>query len=230
MVHGVEDSRESHPEFHGVFKASTVEDLKKSYDSWSKTYDHGIESTLSGDNENHMTTEMIAVVRKTLPEDAPIHHLLDCGAGTGAAGPFLRELFPNLKSLIGFDLSTGMLKVAEERGCYTDLVQGCCPDMTAAAKACVAELFLYDLVFCAGTFTPNHAPSSTLAQLVPLVRKGGYICFSVRTYWYEDEESGFKSAQRKLEEEGKWTMLANEVRTYLPKQDVFANYFVYQRC
>ena len=112
-----------------------------------------------------------------------------------------------------------MLEVARGRGCYTHIVHGRCPDMSAAADS------LYDLVFCAGTFTPNHAPPTTLAALLPLVQPGGYIGFSIRSYYYADDASGFKSAQQALVDDGSWSKVAEEERVYLPKEGVSALYF-----
>ena len=66
-------------------------------------------------------------------------------------------MFSPLSSLVAFDISDGMLEQARGRGCYTAFVQGCCPDLSAVAHAAP-----FDIVFCAGTFTRNHAPASTL--------------------------------------------------------------------
>ena len=44
------------------------------------------------------------------------------GAGTGAAGPLLARQFRGLTSMVAFDLSAGMLRQAERRGCYTAAV------------------------------------------------------------------------------------------------------------
>jgi predicted TPR repeat methyltransferase len=116
-----------------------------------------------------------------------------------------------------------MLDVAAKRDCYTALVQGCCPDVSAAATRD------YDVIFCAGTFTPNHAPATTLPELVGLARTGGHVAFSVRTYHYEDDASGFRTIQSDLETAGKWRKVAEEERDYLPAEDVKALYFVYQK-
>lgn len=226
----VTDTREQAPAFHGVFTAKTALEMEVVYDKWAETYDHTVKYDLAGDGENHPTTELIKTLAELLPADTDVQHVFDCGVGTGDAGPMLLEQYPGLQSLVAFDLSSGMLQKAKARKCYTLCVKGCCPDMTGASAACTSATKLYDLVFCAGTFTPNHAPPSTLEQLVQLVKKGGHIAFSIRSYFYEDESSGFKAAQRSLEENGKWTLVGSQERPYLPKEKVLAHYFVYQRC
>ena len=219
---------ESSAAFHGVFTAKTRDELETAYDQWKGTYDDSIASDLAGDGENHPTTETLKTLKAalSLQEASRVKRVLDVGAGTGAAGPLLVDAFGPLEHLVAFDLSAGMLTLAERRGCYTKVVKGACPDMSAVRPASDEEL--YDLIFSAGTFTPNHAPATTLAQLVPLVRRGGHIAFSIRAYWYEDAQSGFKVAQAELEAKGAWRRVAMEERPYLPKQNVMALYFVYE--
>jgi predicted TPR repeat methyltransferase len=216
-------AQESSEAFHGVFTAASPSALERVYDSWASTYDDTIAQELAGDGVNHPTTELIEVVKSALPPSADVRRVLDCGAGTGAAGPLLMDAYGPLDALVAFDLSARMLERAGARGCYTELVRGCCPDMSVVAGRA------YDLVVCAGTFTPNHAPPTTLAALVPLVCRGGHIAFSVRSYFYADEASGFMAAQRALELDGSWLKVIEEERVYLPKEDVMALYFVYER-
>lgn len=225
--------KEQAPAFHGVFTAKTADELKRVYDCWAETYDHTLAYDLAGDGQNHPTTELIAVLASAVPTTASIEYVLDVGAGTGAAGPLLVQQYggpkgKGLKALVAFDLSEGMLKVAEQRQVYTAIVQGCCPNMEGARKVLSTPEGTYDLVVCAGTFTPNHAPASTLAELVELVRPGGFIAFSVRSYFFDDESSGFKSMQEELVSVGKWNLIADQERVYLPKENVLARYFVYQ--
>jgi predicted TPR repeat methyltransferase len=61
-----------------------------------------------------------SLASKRLPP--PAHDLLvgDAGCGTGLCGPLLRDW---AASLVGFDLSAGMLALAEQRGVYDRLVK-----------------------------------------------------------------------------------------------------------
>lgn len=52
--------------------------------------------------------------------DTSLNTILDAGCGTGLCGPILR---PYAKTLIGVDLSRGMLDGASETGCYDRLVE-----------------------------------------------------------------------------------------------------------
>lgn len=223
--------KESNAAFQGVFTAKTTAELEAAYDTWAATYDKTVEMILNGDGENHPTTELVKTIAAAGIQ-GPIQHVLDCGAGTGAAGPLLRSQFTDgactLKSLVAFDLSAGMLAQARARDCYTAFVQGRCPSLAGAVEATSPPGKLYDLVFCAGTFTPNHAPPSTLPELVKICRPGGYVCFTVRSYFFEDDSSGFKAAQKALVDSGAWTLVADQERTYLVNEGVMARNFVYQ--
>jgi predicted TPR repeat methyltransferase len=52
-----------------------------------------------------------------LPAGAHVD-VADLGCGTGLCGPYLRR---HARRLVGCDLSTGMLRLARERGCYDEL-------------------------------------------------------------------------------------------------------------
>ena len=222
MVH----SKESAAAFNGVFTATSNEELARAYDGWAATYDGTVADELSGDGTNRVTLNTVAALAEHVPAaTADVRRVLDCGAGTGAAGPLLAAAYGPLDALVAFDLSAGMLARAAARGCYTACVEGCCPDLGAAAAVC-AEGF--DVCFCAGTFTPNHAPASTLAALAAVTRPGGHVAFSVRTYYYEDPQSGFKAAAAALEAAGRWRAVAADERAYLPAEGVTALYFVYE--
>eukprot|EP00927_Polykrikos_kofoidii_P004153 TRINITY_DN11647_c0_g1_i1.p1 TRINITY_DN11647_c0_g1~~TRINITY_DN11647_c0_g1_i1.p1 ORF type:complete len:239 (+),score=27.19 TRINITY_DN11647_c0_g1_i1:61-717(+) len=212
---------EANAAFAGVFAAQSASELEKAYDKWADTYDETLRTILVGSEECVPTAELMKLLRTV--ELGEVNHVLDCGAGTGAAGPVLLSEYSPLESLVAFDLSRGMLDQAKLRGCYTELVQGCCPDMSSVPTRD------YDLAVCIGTFTPNHAPPTTLPALVSLVRPGGHIGFSVRKYFFEDETSGFKNTQAELEDQGAWRKVAEAEGPYLPKEGVDAVYFVYQR-
>eukprot|EP00927_Polykrikos_kofoidii_P004154 TRINITY_DN11647_c0_g1_i2.p1 TRINITY_DN11647_c0_g1~~TRINITY_DN11647_c0_g1_i2.p1 ORF type:complete len:239 (+),score=27.07 TRINITY_DN11647_c0_g1_i2:62-718(+) len=212
---------ETNAAFAGVFAAKGVAELEKAYDKWAETYDETIRNDLSGSEVSVAATELMKLLRTV--DLGEVNHVLDCGAGTGAAGPVLLSEYSPLESLVAFDLSRAMLDQAKARGCYTEFVQGCCPDMSSVPTRD------YDLVVCIATFVPNHAPPTTLAALVPLVRPGGHIGFSVRKYFFEDETSGFKNTQAELEDQGAWRKVAEAEGPYLPKEGVDGVYFVYQR-
>ena len=60
------------------------------------------------------------VVQELVPDSGPTLAILDMGCGTGLCGSFLK---PGAKHLVGVDLSPGMLKQAEAKGVYDDLVE-----------------------------------------------------------------------------------------------------------
>ena len=62
----------------------------------------------------------------------------------------------------------------------------------------------FDAVTVAGAFTPGHAPASSLADLVRLVRPGGYLVFSLRD---DVAQPDFTAAIADLTRAGAWTLL-----------------------
>ena len=61
-----------------------------------------------------------------------------------------------------------------------------------------------------------------------LARPGSHVAFSIRSYFYEDEGSGFKQAQQVLVDESRLELMGCQERPYLPKEDVEALYFLYR--
>ena len=220
-------TQEAHPAFRGVFSAGSSEDLAQIYDLWAVTYDNTVAHDLAGGGENHPTTGLAATVASALSraDRDGVRTILDCGAGTGAAGPLLRQHFSRAESIVAFDLSKGMLERAAARGVYSDRIVGRCPDMGPALAACPDG---YDFIFCAGTFTPNHAPASTLESLANILRPGGHVAFNIRSYYFQAESSGFRREQARLCAEGRWELVADEERPYLPKEGVMARCFVFR--
>jgi ubiquinone/menaquinone biosynthesis C-methylase UbiE len=204
-----------------TFKADTPEKLAEVYDKWGATYDTDVKDKLAGDGINHPVTQLLEHLR---PHVVEAQSILDCGCGTGDAGPMLAEHFKP-ETMVALDLSQGMLAMAKARpqqGGYTHFVQAQCPDLGDAKS------MKFDLVFCAGTFIPNHAPPETLRSCLEVVRPGGFISFSVRKYYFEEESSGFRALQEKLVAEQRWELVSREERPYLPKENVTAFDFTYK--
>ena len=123
--------------------------------------------------------------------------VLDAGAGTGMVGEELARL--GFRHITALDLSPGMLKTANEKSVYEELVVG------ELGKPLDFETGRFDAATCIGTLTIGHAPPESLDELVRVTKAGGAIVFSMRTDYLT--EGGFDAKQAALEEAGRWRLL-----------------------
>lgn len=154
-----------------VYSAEDVEDVARTYDDWSKDYDAQMQQA----GYRHPMICMALLTRYTPRRARP---LLDAGVGTGLVGEWLKILdYPRVE---GFDVSRGMLAVAEGKGVYDDL-----------RRAVLGERLPYDdgyfaAAICAGVFTLGHAGPDGLDDLLRIVRPGGHLVITVKDKLYED--------------------------------------------
>jgi predicted TPR repeat methyltransferase len=127
------------------------------FDSFAESFD----SVLT--NLEYCAPQLVGkLVGESLGEPKGDLVVLDAGCGTGLAGPLLR---PFAKSLLGVDLSAGMLAQAETRGIYDSLLQADLVEHLHNSKA------KYGLIAAADTF--NYF--GDLSELLP-------ACFSALTH------------------------------------------------
>ena len=96
--------------------------------------------------------------------------LLDAGCGTGLCGVLLRS---TSKTLVGVDLSAGMLAKAQARAIYDELVESeLCAFMRSRPGA-------FDIVNCADTLVYFGALEEAAAAARACLRPGGLFAFTV---------------------------------------------------
>jgi predicted TPR repeat methyltransferase len=111
--------------------------------------------------------------------------ILDAGAGTGLCGPFLR---PRARTLVGVDLSSGMLEKARVRGHYDELVvMELCEFMRGRPAA-------FDVVLSADTLCYFGALEEAMAGARDCLRPGGLLGFTVERWKSEDPGNRFRMA------------------------------------
>lgn len=97
------------------------------------------------------------------------------------------------------DANTELLKQAQKKGVYSKLIQQIITPDGPIDAGCNN----YDFVTCIGSFIPNHVPTSSVRQMVLLVKSGGFFVYSVRTGTvHEAFRQELENEMKKLVEEG----------------------------
>ncbi|MBL0423247.1 tetratricopeptide repeat protein [Ramlibacter sp. AW1] len=97
-------------------------------------------------------------------------HAADLGCGTGLCGPWLRSM---ARQVTGVDVSARMLEQARAKHVYDELVHA---DLVDYLRGPVGP---FDLVVAADVFIYVGALEPVFAALVPRLRPGAQLCFSV---------------------------------------------------
>jgi ubiquinone/menaquinone biosynthesis C-methylase UbiE len=171
------------------YTAKDQHELIDRYDDAAEVYDAAMEGDVGW--TGHI--ELAKVAARHVDREA---RLCDAGAGTGMLGARLAAAgFANMDAN---DLSAGMLKSAEAKGIYKD-----CQVMELGKPLPYGD-DTYDAVTVCGVFTPNHAPASSLDELVRITKPGGLILYTLRS---DEEPPDFAAKHKELEDAGKWELV-----------------------
>jgi predicted TPR repeat methyltransferase len=167
-----------------VYSAQSQEDLEKAYDDWAEQYDEDLFKF------GYLFPSVAAgYVGRHVP---PGGKIVDAGAGTGLMGRILKAMeYPDITA---FDLSQGMLKVAEKTGAYTRL------DRQVLGEPLKYETNEFDACVSVGTFTEGHAPTSGYDEIARIVKPGGYFIVTIREDVYLND--GFKDKEEEMSTAG----------------------------
>jgi len=197
-----------------ITSAKTKEESEERYDEWASKYDED----LTGDWDYKLPAFIGDLFAKYVPDHEA--RILDAGVGTGLGGVYVAGL--GYKDLFGIDMSRGMLAEAEKKGIYRGVERAV---LGEALRFADGE---FDAVLSVGTI--GTAPPESYDELIRVVKSGGYIVFSVRKSWYE--ENGFLEKQQALVEAGKWELVEQpDPILGLPGESADAYYhgFVYRK-
>jgi predicted TPR repeat methyltransferase len=163
-----------------VYGAKSQEDLEKAYDDWAEHYDEDLFKF------GYLFPSVAAgYFGRYVKSGAKI---VDAGAGTGLMGRILAAMdYPDITA---FDLSQGMLDVAEKTGAYKQL------DRQVLGEPLKYETDEFDACICIGTFTEGHAPTSGYDEIARIVKPGGYFIVTIREDVYLN--SGFKDKEEEM--------------------------------
>ncbi len=171
------------------YGAADQGELTRRYDEAALVYD----AAMTGEVGWIGHLQLSKTVARHVPRDA---RLLDAGAGTGMLGAELAEL--GFTAMDANDLSPGMLEVARRRGIYSD-----CRVMELGTPLDYPD-DAYDAVAVCGVFTPNHAPASSLDELVRITKPGGLVLYTLRS---DETPPDFEARQQALVDAGLWQLV-----------------------
>lgn len=155
----------SGPSELGAQFAASTDEVAALYDEWAETYDDDLDSW------DYAVPDRLAA--RLVASGLPDGEILDAGCGTGRSGVALRAV--GATNVLGVDLSTASLRVAERRGVYAStLVVDLKQPLPFADDRFVATV-------SAGVLTYVGHPEPVIRELVRVVRPGGQVIFSQRT-------------------------------------------------
>jgi predicted TPR repeat methyltransferase len=162
-----------------------------------------------------------AIMRNYVPTDSRV---LDAACGSGLTGAAMARL--GYRDIVGIDISTGLLAIAERTGAYHSLER---VDMQAFPLPFDDGAF--DAVCFIGALT-YFETTEILRELCRVVRSGGYVVFSQRDDLMRERH--YDAELRALEDDGTWQrVFGTEPMPYLPRHpeygtDIQVQYFVYR--
>jgi SAM-dependent methyltransferase len=124
---------------------------------------------------------------------------MDFGCGTGLVGQNLKEA--GFQNICGIDISPKMLEKAEEKGCYSQLVNLKLNQEEHVDSVPYGQRGRHDFVTAAGLINNNFMDLRIFEQMLICLKPGGYLVFSARYsylghYWYTDALAELEKAGR----------------------------------
>lgn len=125
--------------------------------------------------------------------------ICDFACGTGLVGQNLKEA--GFQNICGIDISPKMLQKAEEKGCYTNLLNLQLNQEEHVDSVPHGQRGKYDFVTAAGLINNNFLDLRIFEQMLICLKPGGYLVFSARfsylgQYWYTDALAELEKAGR----------------------------------
>ena len=151
----------SSPDLENAYALETVDDAKRLYAQWAKTYDSAF-----GDAQGYVLPREVVRAFVDAGGSGPV---LDVGAGTGLVGEGL--VASGVSPVDAVDLSEEMLAVAAAKKVYRNQIAA---DITSPLN-----LESYRGIVSAGTFTLGHVGPEGIKPLLDIAEPGCLFVISV---------------------------------------------------
>jgi predicted TPR repeat methyltransferase len=173
--------------------------IEQSFDVFASSFEEQLQVRLS-----YRAPELIvAALQKHLPPGDGKFDMLDAGCGTGLCGPLLAA---RAARLVGVDLSTGMLRKAQGKSCYHQLVKA---ELTAYLEA-TEQAAAWEVIISADTLCYFGPLEKVLSAAHSALKSGGLLVFSV-----EDGGERARPHGHLINTHGRYAHDAGYVRTCL---------------
>ncbi|WP_419787431.1 class I SAM-dependent DNA methyltransferase [Pseudodesulfovibrio sp.] len=187
-----------------VYTATNHADLMDAYKDWACNYENDTVGEFGYVAPQATANAASRVIPDTKAE------ILDAGCGTGLVGKMLKSM--NYERIDALDYSRDMLREAENKGVYDNLMQA---DLSKPLDLADDS---YDAVTCCGTFTYGHVDANGFDELIRITRPGGHICFTVQDGAYRD--GGYRARMVALEKAEAWELVSMENADYLKNEGI----------
>ena len=168
---------------------SEADELVSRYDRWAATYDD------DNDEWGWRGPELVAEAALRLGRLDPHQSIYDAGCGTGRVGMALRRAGWR-GSVVGLDMSVGMLEVAARSGAYDQLIR--CSLFAVPLTDDVAGA-----IVSSGVFTHGHVGGAALGELARITMPGGVVSLTLRV----DIEADIRRHADALADTGSWQLV-----------------------
>ena len=160
--------------------------VELSFDGFAESFERKLEQL------SYRAPWLVAdAIKESRLEPAGALDVLDAGCGTGLCGPLVK---PYARSLVGVDLSTGMLTKAQQKQVYDRLVKN---ELTTFLQARHEE---FDLILSADTLVYFGPLEAVAAAANGALRPGGMFVFTV-----EELVSPAEGVEFRIETHGRYS-------------------------
>ncbi|XP_078492145.1 methyltransferase-like protein 27 [Ciona intestinalis] len=193
-------------------------DMMKYNDKAASTYDNDLTSML------YSAPHVAAEKAKSLVTDKQRENfkLLDLGAGTGVSGAALRSagFLGNISALDG---SEGMLKIAMEKGVYSDIAE----HFLTSSNPLPYPDQSFDMVVSVGTFFKNLVEPDCLEDALRVLKPLSYMVVTIRMYKKgQDYRVRFFDEIARLEAAGLMKVCSRDQFLYLILNEILDELYV----